>query len=133
MNGLWYKAPAKDWNSALPLGNGFLGAVCFGGNMVDRFQLNADSLWHGGFRDRINPDAKKNIPEIRRLISKGKLSRAEKLANLTMAAVPDYQCHYEPLCNLFIPESDVNVSMLVLRDGWGENKIFIDGIFSKLL
>lgn len=121
MNRLWYEAPAKDWNNALPLGNGFMGAMCFGGNIVDRFQLNADSLWYGGFRDRINPDAKENISEIRRLISEGKLSQAEKLANLTMAGIPDYQCHYEPLCDLFIiPESGENVSMFGLRDCWSE-------------
>ena len=112
MNRLWYEAPAKDWNNALPLGNGFMGAMCFGGNIVDRFQLNADSLWYGGFRDRINPDAKENVSKIRRLISEGKLSQAEKLANLTMAGIPDYQCHYEPLCDLFIiPESGENAAV----------------------
>lgn len=121
MKKLWYNSPARDWNSALPLGNGFMGAMCFGGNIVDRFQLNIDSLWHGGFRDRINPDAKKNIPEIRRLISEGKIPEAEKLANLAMAAIPDYQCHYEPLCDLYIiPESGENVSIFGLRDCWSE-------------
>ena len=113
MKRLWYDSPASDWNSALPLGNGFMGAMCFGGNIVDRFQINADSLWHGGFRDRINPDAKKNIPEIRRLISEGKIPEAEKLANLVMAAVPDCQCYYEPLCDLYIiPESSEKVGHL---------------------
>lgn len=121
MNRLWYESPASDWNSALPLGNGFMGAMCFGGNIVDRFQLNADSLWHGGFRERTNPDAKRNIPEIRRLIAEGKISEAEKLANLTMAAAPDYQCHYEPLCDLYlIPESGEKVSIFGLRDCWSE-------------
>ncbi len=121
MNRLWYKRNSKDWNSALPLGNGFMGAMCFGGNVVDRFQLNADSLWHGGFRDRINPDAKENIPEIRRLIAERKLAQAEKLANLTMAGIPDFQCHYEPLCDLFIiPETGENLNMLGLRDGWND-------------
>lgn len=121
MNRLWYERPAKDWNSALPLGNGFMGAMCFGGNIADRFQLNADSLWHGGFRDRVNPDAKRNIPEVRRLIAAGKISEAERLANLAMAAVPDYQRHYEPLCDLFlIPESGERVSIFGLRDCWSE-------------
>ncbi len=121
MNRLWYERPARDWNSALTLGNGFMGAMCFGGNIADRFQLNADSLWHGGFRDRINPDAKRNIPEIRRLIAEGKISEAERLANLAMAAIPDYQCHYEPLCDIFlIPESNEKVSIFGLRDGWSE-------------
>ena len=100
MNRLWYEKAAANWNEALPLGNGFMGAMCFGGNVIDRFQLNLDSLWHGGFRDRVNPDAKANIPEIQRLIAAGEIRKAEKLAELAMAAVPDYQCHYEPLCDL---------------------------------
>ncbi len=119
MNRLWYAHSSQNWNEALPIGNGFMGAMCFGGNIADRFQLNCDSLWHGGFHDRINPDAKENIPKIRELISRGKIHEAEKLANLAMAAVPDFQCHYEPLCDMFIiPETSENVMMLGFRDGW---------------
>ena len=124
MNRLWYTQPAKDWNSALPLGNGFIGAMCFGGNIIDRFQLNADSLWHGSFRDRVNPDARKNLPVIRHLIAEGKIKEAENLANLSMAAIPDYQSHYEPLGDLFlIPESGEDVCLYGLRDGWS-NQIY---------
>lgn len=124
MNRLWYTRPAKDWNSALPLGNGFMGAMCFGGNIIDRFQLNTDSLWYGGFRDRVNPDAQKNLPEIRRLIAEKKISEAEALANLSMAAIPDYQSHYEPLCDIFlILDSSENICLYGLRDGWS-NQIF---------
>ena len=57
MNQLWYDRPAFCWNEALPLGNGSMGAMCFGGTLVDRFQLNDDTLWSGGAIDRINPDA----------------------------------------------------------------------------
>ena len=53
---LWYQSPAEDWNSALPLGNGKLGAMVFGGPVAERIQLNEDSVWSGGFRDRVNPD-----------------------------------------------------------------------------
>ena len=120
MERLWYDRPAKNWNYALPLGNGFMGAMCFGGNIADRFQLNADSLWHGGFRNRVNPDAAKYLPEVRRLIAEGRIAEAESLANMTLAAIPDGQCHYEPLCDLFvIPESDETVPIFGLRDGWG--------------
>ncbi|MBP5606395.1 MAG: glycoside hydrolase family 95 protein [Ruminiclostridium sp.] len=119
MNRLWYEKAAAGWNEALPLGNGFMGAMCFGGNVIDRFQLNLDSLWHGGFRDRVNPDSKANIPEIQRLIAAGEIRKAEKLAELAMAAVPDYQCHYEPLCDLFlIPETGADIMLFGLRDGW---------------
>ena len=63
---LWYQSPAEDWNSALPLGNGKLGAMVFGGPVAERIQLNEDSVWSGGFRDRVNPDCKNNLPEIGR-------------------------------------------------------------------
>lgn len=121
MDRLWYKYPAKDWNSALPLGNGFMGAMCFGGNIIDRYQLNTDSLWYGSFRDRINPDARKNIPEIQRLIAEGKISAAEEQANLSMAAIPDNQSHYEPLCDVFlISGGNERVDIFGLRDGWSK-------------
>ena len=54
---LWYENPAEDWNSALPLGNGKLGAMVFGRPLKERIQLNEDSVWSGDFRDRVNPDA----------------------------------------------------------------------------
>ncbi len=119
MSKLWYNSPTNNWNSALPLGNGFMGAMCFGGTVLDRFQLNNDSVWWGGFRDRINPDAKENIPVIRQLIREGKIRAAEELANETVAAVPDYQSHYEPLADVFfIPKGDERVYFLGLRDYW---------------
>ena len=120
-NILWYKKAAADWNEALPLGNGFMGAMCFGGTLIDRFQLNADSIWWGGPRDRINPDAAENIPIIRRLIREGKITQAEDLANETMAGIPEYQSHYEPLADLFlIPEGNERIQILGIREHWSE-------------
>lgn len=119
MNRLFYKQQAKNWNEALPLGNGFMGAMCFGGTDVDRFQLNNDSLWNGGFKNRMNPDAKKYLPEIRELIGKGKISEAEDLANEALAASPDCQAHYEPLCDLFfINETFKSPMYFGLAAGW---------------
>ena len=119
MNRLWYKKAAKDWNSALPLGNGFMGAMCFGGTLIDRFQLNNDSIWWSGPRDRINPDAKDGILQIRKLISEGRITEAEDLANETMAGIPEYQSHYEPLGDLFIiPEGKERIQILGIREHW---------------
>ena len=119
MKRLWYKKAAEDWNSALPLGNGFMGAMCFGGTVIDRFQLNNDSVWWGGYRNRINPDARENIPEIRRLIREGRIADAEELAHEAMAGIPDYQSHYEPLADLFIiPEGQERIQILGIREGW---------------
>ena len=116
---LWYDRPATEWNEALPLGNGFMGAMCFGGTLIDRFQLNLDSLWQGGFRDRINPDAKEAVGTIRRLLREGRIPEAEELANETLAGIPDYQCRYIPLGDLFlIPEGGERVTLLGLNQYW---------------
>ena len=56
-NVLFYTHPAREWNQALPLGNGRLGAMVFGNVNGERIQLNENSLWMGGPRDTNNPDA----------------------------------------------------------------------------
>ena len=119
MDKLWYKKAAANWNEALPLGNGFMGAMCFGGTRIDRFQLNNDSVWWGAFRDRVNPDAARCIPEIRRLIREGRPSEAEDLADEAMAGIPDYEAHYEPLADVFmIPEGSERIGILGIREYW---------------
>ena len=116
---LWYDRPAANWNEALPLGNGFMGAMCFGGTLVDRFQLNLDSLWHGTFRDRINPDAKASIPKIRELLREGRIGEAEDMANETMSGIPEYQSRYVPLGDLFlIPDCGERIQLLGIREHW---------------
>lgn len=64
-NKIWFKEPAADWNEALPLGNGRLGAMVFGQLSKERIQLNEDSVWYGGPQNRDNPDALANLPAIR--------------------------------------------------------------------
>jgi len=78
---LWYAAPAAGWVEALPLGNGTLGAMVFGGITEERIALNEDSLWSGGPQDADNPDAFAALPEIRRLLFEGRVEEADKLAN----------------------------------------------------
>lgn len=119
LNRLFYRQQAKNWNEALPLGNGFMGAMCFAGSNVDRFQLNNDSVWNGSFRNRVNPSAKGKLPEIRELIKNGRIQEAEDLSNEALAGIPDYQCHYEPLCDLFlIQETGHNTWYFGLAGGW---------------
>ena len=96
------KAPAEDWNSALPLGNGKLGAMVFGGPVAERIQLNEDSVWSGGFRDRVNPDCKNNLPEIRRLLREGDIAQAENLATLAMAGTPEFERMYQTLGDIYL-------------------------------
>lgn len=99
---LWYDRPAAEWNGALPLGNGFMGAMCFGGTLVDRFQLNDDCVWSGGFIDRVNPDAREAVPHMRDLIRAGRVEEAEDLAEAAFAATPEGQRAYQPLCDLVL-------------------------------
>jgi len=99
---LWYRQPAKEWVEALPVGNGRLGGMVFGRTDVERIQLNEDSVWYGGPRDRNNPDALEYLPEIRRLILEGKVIEAQELANLTLAGLPEAESHYEPLGDLYL-------------------------------
>ena len=103
---LRYDAPAKDWNIALPLGNGRMGAMIFGGTVLERISLNEDTCWYGGFRDRVNPDAKKYLPVIRRLLDEDRIAEAQELAEEALTATPDGERHYEVLCDLILQQLD---------------------------
>lgn len=101
-NLLWYEEAAKAWEEALPIGNGRLGGMVFGTLAQEHIQLNEDSVWYGAQMDRNNSDALKHLPEIRKLIFEGKISKAEKLCALALSGVPEGQRHYEPLGDLYI-------------------------------
>lgn len=77
---LWYNQPAEKWTEALPIGNGRLGAMIFGGVEQDRIQFNEETLWTGKPRDYNRPDAFHYLPQIRKLLFEGKQKEAEKLA-----------------------------------------------------
>jgi alpha-L-fucosidase 2 len=93
----WYLQPATQWNEALPVGNGRMGAMVFGGLQSERLQLNEDSLWAGEKRDRNNPLGAENLAEVRRLLFAGKPREAEELAEKTLIATPKRMPPYQPL------------------------------------
>jgi len=101
-NVLWYRQPAANWNEALPIGNGRLGGMVFGGVQAERIQLNEDSIWAGEKRDRINPEGTRNLAEVRRLLFAGKVREAEQLAEKTIIAVPKRMPPYQPLGDLML-------------------------------
>lgn len=78
---LWYRQAARNWNEALPVGNGRLGAMIFGGATSERLQLNEDSLWSGAPEDADNPEALVALPEIRQLLFAGRYAEAQRIAN----------------------------------------------------
>lgn len=79
---LWYKQPAARWTDALPLGNGRIGAMAFGGVNEDRIQFNEETLWTGEPRDYTRPGAARYLDTIRQLLWQGKQKEAEALAEL---------------------------------------------------
>ncbi len=105
---LWYQHPARTWGDALPVGNGRLGAMVFGAVAKDHIQMNEDTIWNGRKRDRINPEALKALPEVRRLLFEGKVREAEALEEKSMMGIPNRQPPYQPLgdLNLEFPGHD---------------------------
>ncbi|UZK69648.1 glycoside hydrolase family 95 protein [Sphingomonas sp. S1-29] len=97
---LWYEAAATEWTQALPIGNGRLGAMVFGGVANERLQLNEDTLWAGGPYDPVNPDAKAALPEVRALIAAGRHAEAQALANQRVMAKPLKQMPYQTVGDL---------------------------------
>ncbi len=97
---LWYERPAQEWTEALPIGNGRLGAMIFGGPSVEQLQLNEDTLYAGGPYDPNNPQALAALPEARRLIFEGKYKEAHDLVGAKMMAQPIKQMPYEPVGDL---------------------------------
>ncbi|MBO4716077.1 MAG: glycoside hydrolase family 95 protein, partial [Verrucomicrobia bacterium] len=103
---LWYREPvpvqiengipAEDtgnWVKALPVGNGRLGGMVFGGVPMERIQLNEDSIWTGGVTDNDNPEALAHQAEIRALLLEGKYKEANDLTQRYMVCKGDGSGH----------------------------------------
>ena len=99
---LWFRKPAAEWSHALPVGNGRLGAMIFGGTAEEHIQLNEETLWTGGPYNPVTKGAYKALPEIRRLLFAGDVPRAHDLFGRTMMGVPYEQMKYQPLGDLLI-------------------------------
>ena len=99
---LWYRQSASEWNRALPVGNGRLGAMIFGGRAEEHIQLNEETLWTGGPYDPVVKGASAALPDIRRLLFAGDVPKAHDLFGRTMMGVPYEQMKYQPLGDLFI-------------------------------
>ncbi len=111
---LWYNRPAAKWTDALPLGNGRLGAMVFGGLEKDRLQLNEDTLWSGYPKEWNNPDAQKHLAEIRRLV----LEKEDYVAAdaVCQKMQGPYNQSYLPLADLYLTFEDRGSPMEYRRD-----------------
>ena len=98
---LWYMEPATRWTEALPIGNGRLGAMVYGGIEQEHLQLNEDTLWSGGPHCYDNPDAYQHLATVRELLERGEYADAEATAQ-KMLGRHKYQQAYMPLGDLFL-------------------------------
>ncbi|MBL7969911.1 MAG: glycoside hydrolase family 95 protein [Prolixibacteraceae bacterium] len=103
---LWYSKPAQKWTEALPIGNGRLGAMIFGGVENDRIQFNEETLWTGAPNDYAHQGAHQYLAQIRQLIFDGKQKEAEDLAMKEFMGVPVRQKAYQAFgdLNLHFPD-----------------------------
>jgi alpha-L-fucosidase 2 len=99
---LWYRQPAENWNEALPIGNGRLGAMVFGGVAEANIQLNEETVWSGGPNNNIKPAMREAIPGIRQLLFEKKYDEAQVAANKSMQEKPNNGMAYQPVGNLLI-------------------------------
>ena len=104
---LWYKQPARQWTEAMPIGNGRLGAMIYGGIQQEQLQINEDTLWSGGPHDYSNPEAYSHLATVRQLLEDGEFDKAEAEAEKMMGK-PIGQMAYQPLGDLFLqfPQSE---------------------------
>ncbi|MCA9236354.1 MAG: glycoside hydrolase family 95 protein [Planctomycetales bacterium] len=99
---LWYDAPAEKWVEALPIGNGSLGAMIFGGVGEARYQFNIDTLWTGSPHSYVHPGAAGVLPRLRELLFAGDQRAAERLASERFMSKPLRQMAYQPCGDLVL-------------------------------
>src|SRR6185437_9088050 len=100
---LWYNKPAGNvWENALPVGNGFLGAMVYGNVDTESIQLNEYTVWSGSPNRNDNPLALDSLAEIRKLVFEGKQEKADRLADRVIVSKKSQGQMYEPVGELYL-------------------------------
>jgi alpha-L-fucosidase 2 len=97
---LWFEQPAAQWTDALPIGNGRMGAMVFGGVPDERIQFNEDTLWKGHPHDYVRAGAQDHLAEIRQLVFAGKAKEAADVVRKYFLSDPVRQKAYQPFGDL---------------------------------
>ena len=99
---LWYGHPAERWENALPLGNGRLGGMVFGGTNTEQIALNEDTYWSGGPYSTVVKGGREVLPELQRLVFAGEYQKAHQLFGRRLMGYPVKQQKYQALGNLVL-------------------------------
>jgi alpha-L-fucosidase 2 len=105
---LWYAAPARQWLEAVPVGNGRMGAMVFGGVHEERIQFNEHTVWAGGPHVYARQGAAAHLGGIRALLFEGRQAEAEALAMRTFMSVPLRQKAYQAFGAIILRFRDVD-------------------------
>lgn len=101
-----YNKPAENWNEALPIGNGKLGAMVFGGAIQEHLQLNEETIWAGEPGNNVPKNTFDSIQKVRRLINEGQFEKAQDLTNSTYPRTApkdlNYGMPYQTMGDLFL-------------------------------
>ncbi|MDL2255748.1 glycoside hydrolase family 95 protein [Parabacteroides sp. OttesenSCG-928-K15] len=104
----YFSTPASAWNEAIPIGNGRMGGMVFGGVGLEKIQTNDDTFWSGEPRDLQKPGTHQYLPEIRKLIYEDKTAEAQKLINQYMLG--PWNQNYMPLADILLEMGDDNAT-----------------------
>lgn len=96
---LWYRQPTVIWEDALPLGNGRLGAMVYGGVAKERIVLNEDTVWAGPPKPEVKENISETVDKVREMLFAGKYVEAQKLYQSVMARRISPRS-YQPLSEL---------------------------------
>jgi alpha-L-fucosidase 2 len=116
---LWYAQPAAKWTDALPIGNGRLGGMVYGGVEQEHIQFNEATLWTGRPRLYARPGAAQYLPQIRQLLAEGKQAEAEALAEQHFMGLKDHEETYDAAKAAWLQQiRAVTVAQAVTKPGW---------------
>ena len=99
---MWYDKPAKNWNEALPIGNGRISAMVFGNPAKEQLQLNESSFWSGGPSRNDNPDGLIGLDSIRKAIFDENYKLANNLSNKYLTAKKLHGSKFQVVGSLFL-------------------------------
>ncbi len=99
---MWYTKPASQWEEALPVGNGRLGAMVYGRTNEEIIQLNEDTYWSGGPYSTVVKGGYKALPKIQQLVFDGELLKAHNLFGRNVMGYPVEQQKYQSLAELHL-------------------------------
>ena len=141
---IWFNQPAQNWNDALPVGNGRLGAMIFGGVEKERLEINEATVWTGEPRWDANPEALKSLPKVRQLLFQGKYREAEQLAQksilgqkpqnpaATYQALGDIYIDFGPQHGIASYKRELNIEEAVARVSYTANQVnYLREVFSS--